>query len=93
MKVDKPGFQAVVADVGPAYVAGQPSEDALRAMKAEGVTTIINLRTQREMDNRKAVPYDEEALAEELGMTYVHIPLGGPTRPTRPRPKRSSPPP
>jgi uncharacterized protein (TIGR01244 family) len=83
-KIARSDFQAAFADAGTAYVAGQPSADALRAMKADGVTTVINLRTQQEMDNRKQVPFDEEALAKELGLTYVHIPLGGPDTPYTP---------
>ena len=53
-------------------------------MAAKGVKTVINLRTQREMDNRQQVPYDEAALAKELGLNYVHIPLGGPDTPYTP---------
>jgi uncharacterized protein (TIGR01244 family) len=76
VKLQRTDFQAAIADVGPAFVAGQPTADALRSMKAAGVTTVINLRTQPEMDDRQQVPFDEEALVKELGMTYVHIPLG-----------------
>ncbi len=83
-KLDRKDFQAMIADVGPAYVAGQPTEAALREMVASGVKTIINLRTQPEMDNRRQVPYDEAALLKELGVTYVHIPLGGPDTPYTP---------
>jgi uncharacterized protein (TIGR01244 family) len=53
-------------------------------MVAKGIKTIVNLRTQREMDNRQQVPYDEAALAKELGVSYVHIPLGGPDTPYTP---------
>jgi len=83
-KLQMPGFQAVISDTGPVYVSGQPSEQALRDLAANGVTTIISLRTQGEMDNRKAVPFDEAALAKELGLTYVHVPLGGPDTPYTP---------
>lgn len=83
-KLPAEGFQAVIADVGPAYVTGQPSEQALRDLAAKGVTTVISLRTQQEMDNRKAVPFDEAALTKELGLTYVHVPLGGPDTPYTP---------
>jgi len=83
-KIQRTDFQGVIADAGPAYVAGQPSEAALRDMAAKGVKTVINLRTQREMDNRQQVPYDEAAVAKELGMTYVHIPLGGADTPYTP---------
>src|SRR5262249_9865311 len=76
-KLQTAGFLGGTADAGPAYVAGQPTEAALREMAAQGVKTVINLRTQREMDNRQQVPYDEAAVAKELGITYVNIPLGG----------------
>ncbi|MDZ4762539.1 MAG: protein tyrosine phosphatase family protein [Alphaproteobacteria bacterium] len=83
-KLDRTDFQQIISDVGPIYIAGQPTADAMRSMAAEGVTTVINLRTQQEMDNRKQVPYDEAALVKELGMTYIHIPLGGPDTPYSP---------
>lgn len=83
-KLDTPGFQGMIADTGPAYVSGQPSEEALRKLAAEGVKTVINLRTQQEMDNRKQVPFDEAAVAKELGINYVHVPLGGPNTPYTP---------
>ena len=59
------GYQMAYSDVGPVYVAGQPSEQAIRDLKDKGVKTIINLRTQPEMDNRRAVPFDEAALTKE----------------------------
>lgn len=78
------GFQGTIANTGPAYVSGQPTEAALRKLAAQGVKTIINLRRQSEMDNRQEVPFDEAALAKELGITYVHVPLGGPDNPYTP---------
>jgi uncharacterized protein (TIGR01244 family) len=83
-KLDTAGFQGVIVDAGPAFVSGQPSEAALRALAAQGVKSVINLRTQQEMDNRKQVPFDEAAIAKELGITYVHVPLGGPDTPYTP---------
>jgi uncharacterized protein (TIGR01244 family) len=83
-KLSTTGFQGMIADAGPAYVAGQPTEQALRDMAAQGIKTVINLRTQPEMDNRKQVPYDEAAVAKELGITYVHIPLGDKDHPYSP---------
>jgi len=83
-KLDKPGFQSVIASTGQVYVAGQPSEQALRDLQASGVKTVISLRTQREMDNRAQVPFDEAAVVKSLGMNYVHVPLGGPDTPYTP---------
>lgn len=78
------GFQVRLFRDGRVYIGGQPSEEALAKMKALGVTAIVNLRTQREMDNREYVPYDEKAKAAELGLEYVHLPIGGDDQPWRP---------
>jgi len=78
-KLQRTDFQAMIADAGPLYISGQPTEAALRELVTkEGIKTIINLRTQQEMDNRRQVPFDEAAVLKELGVNYVHIPLGGP---------------
>lgn len=69
-------FQARYAKVGEdVFIGGQPTERALRELKAQGVTTVVNLRTPEEM--KSAVKFDEEALAKELGMRYVYIPMRG----------------
>ncbi len=64
-------------------VSPQPTADDLRALKAQGYTRIVNLRTPSEVDNRSTVPFDEAALAEELGLDYVHLPQGGDDYPFR----------
>jgi uncharacterized protein (TIGR01244 family) len=56
------------------FIAGQPTERALRAMKDQGVTTVVNLRMPQEMER---VGFDERRLIEQLGMKYVHIPMRG----------------
>ncbi len=83
--LDTTGFQETFARIGPGlYIAGQPSEEGLRRAKALGVTRVINLRTDFEMNNRDVVPFDEAALVGQLDMDYVHIPLGGPQTPYSP---------
>jgi uncharacterized protein (TIGR01244 family) len=68
-------FQEKFASVGDdLFIGGQPTETALRDLKARGVTTVVNLRMPQEMAR---VGFDEAALLTELGITYVHIPLGG----------------
>lgn len=68
-------FQAVYARVGDdLFIAGQPTERALREMKRLGVTTIINLRMPQEMER---IGFDEAKLVGDLGMQYVHIPMRG----------------
>ena len=68
-------FQAKFVSVGDdMFIGGQPTEKALRDLRAKGVTTIVNLRMPQEMAR---VGFDEAALAKELGIRYVHIPLSG----------------
>src|SRR5687768_1982448 len=68
-------FQAVYASVGDdLFIAGQPTERALREMKRLGVTTIINLRMPQEMER---IGFDEPKIIAELGMKYVYIPMRG----------------
>jgi uncharacterized protein (TIGR01244 family) len=68
-------FQAKFVSVGDdMFIAGQPTEKALRDLRARGVTTVVNLRMPEEMAR---VGFDEAALVKELGMKYVHIPMRG----------------
>jgi uncharacterized protein (TIGR01244 family) len=68
-------FQAKFVSVGDdMFIGGQPTEKALRELRAKGVTTLVNLRMPEEMAQ---VGFDEGALAKELGMTYVHIRMRG----------------
>ena len=68
-------FQSKFVSVGDdMFIAGQPTEKALRELKAKGVTTVVNLRMPEEMAR---VGFDEAALAKELGITYVYIPMRG----------------
>ena len=68
-------FLARYASVGEDFfIAGQPTERALREMQKLGVTTIINLRMPQEMER---IGFDEAKLIADLGMKYVHIPMRG----------------
>jgi uncharacterized protein (TIGR01244 family) len=69
-------FRAKFVKVGDdVFIGGQPTEKALRALRAQGVTTVVNLRTPEEMT--KTVNFDEAALAASLGMKYVYLPMRG----------------
>jgi uncharacterized protein (TIGR01244 family) len=59
------------------FVTGQPTERALRELRAQGVTTVVNLRTPEEMTRN--VNFDEPAVVAELGMRYVYLPVRGTT--------------
>jgi uncharacterized protein (TIGR01244 family) len=68
-------FQAKFVSVGDdLFIAGQPTEKALRDLKSKGVTTVVNLRMPEEMAR---VGFDEAALVKELGIKYVYIPMRG----------------
>jgi uncharacterized protein (TIGR01244 family) len=72
----KDQFQEKFAKVGDdVFIAGQPTEQALRDLAAQGVKTVVNLRTPPEMATR--VPFDEKALVQQLGMKYVYLPMRG----------------
>ena len=51
--------------------AGQPTEEQLRAVAAEGVEVVINLAT---ISPRYSLP-DEAGLVRSLGLEYVHLPV------------------
>lgn len=73
---DTSKFLGHIAHVGDdMIISGQPTEAALRELRAQGVTTIVNLRTPPEMT--RSVKFDEPALAKELGITYVYLPVRG----------------
>lgn len=68
-------FQDKFARVGDdVFIAGQPTEQGLRSLRDQGVTTVVNLRSPPEMAR---VPFDEAALVKELGMEYVYLPMRG----------------
>lgn len=68
-------FQAKYARVGSdLFIGGQPTERAIRELKAAGVTTVVNLRMPAEMAQ---VKFNEDSLVKALGMNYVHIPMRG----------------
>ena len=68
-------FQAKFVSIGDdMFIGGQPTERALRELRAKGVTTVVNLRMPQEMTQ---IGFDEAALVKELGMRYVPIPMRG----------------
>ena len=62
---------------GQFYFGGQPDEEMLRWLTDDGVKTVINVRTLEEMDTHTNENFDEYTLANDLGMTYFHFPMGG----------------
>ncbi len=55
-------------------VGGQPSEDDLHALKAEGFAAVVNLRRDGEA-NQPLDPVREGLAAAVAGLKYFHIPV------------------
>lgn len=53
-------------------VGAQPTEEVLRQAAAAGVKVVVNFRGESEDPG-----YDEAALAAELGLTYLRVPVAG----------------
>jgi len=58
------------------YFGGQPTLETLQWLKSEGVTTVINLRAEKENKEFADMAFSEENVVKQLGMSYVSIPLG-----------------
>ena len=62
----------------PEWTRRPKAKDGLRSkareLRAQGVTTVVNLRSPPEMNR---VPFDEAALVKQLGMEYVYLPMRG----------------
>ncbi|WDQ16060.1 family 16 glycoside hydrolase [Rhodopirellula sp. P2] len=56
---------------GPIWLASQPDAEGLAAAKKAGVTRVITLRSERELD------FDDEALVKEAGLEFHAIRFGG----------------
>jgi uncharacterized protein (TIGR01244 family) len=76
--------QAGALDFERIVVSAQPSADDLRQWRASGVSTVFNLRTAEEMADRSRVPFDEAAVAAELGLDYRAHPIDGKAHPFSP---------
>lgn len=53
--------------------SAQPTKANLKQAAADGVTTVISLRSQEEMDQ---LDFDQAEFIDSLGMRYTHIPMG-----------------
>jgi uncharacterized protein (TIGR01244 family) len=58
------------------YFGGQPTLETLQWLKSEGVTTVINIRSEKENKEFAESSFNEENVVKDLGMSYVSIPLG-----------------
>ena len=51
------------------FIAGQPDEDALREAEENGVSIVISLRAESELD------WDERAVSESLNQSFYQVPV------------------
>lgn len=56
------------------YFAGQLAENDIENLTNMGVTTVVNIRRQGEVDG---LGFDEAKLLTEAGISYIHVPMGG----------------
>jgi len=63
-----------VTRLGHLRFSEQPDRVALARAKAAGIEMVVNLRPDAEM---ASLDFDERAAVEDLGMTYVQIPVPG----------------
>jgi protein tyrosine phosphatase (PTP) superfamily phosphohydrolase (DUF442 family) len=62
---------------GDFFFAGQPDVETFRWLADQGVTLVINTRTEKEMTAHAEKHFDEDSLLQELEIDYAKIPLGG----------------
>jgi len=54
---------------GKVYIAGAPTADGLKALKAKGVTTLIDLRQE------KQTSHEDATAAKAAGVERIHLPM------------------
>ena len=59
---------------GRILLSAQPSKQSFEWLHQQGVTTIITCRTRSEVEG---LTFNQDELVSELGMRYIHIPMGG----------------
>jgi uncharacterized protein (TIGR01244 family) len=62
---------------GDFFLAGQPAKETLDSLYSVGVKMVINIRTEEEMASHNLEAYDEGEYIRDMGMEYMHIPVGG----------------
>ena len=62
----------IVSSHNDVWLAGQPNEADIQEWASSGVTTVINLRPDSEMEG---IPFDEPETVSANGMNYISIPM------------------
>lgn len=59
------------------YIAGQPTKSDFIELKNNGLTLVINLRTDDEMEEFTSENFNEEEFLRAEGIEYFHLSVGG----------------
>jgi len=59
------------------YLGGHQTIEELQWLKSQGVTKIINLRSEKENKDYSEFAYNEESNAKALGLEYYPLPVDG----------------
>lgn len=59
---------------GDVWLASQPTAADLEAAKAQGIKSVVNLRPRGEQAD-----FDEQDFVSGLGLTYLNLPISGPS--------------
>jgi protein tyrosine phosphatase (PTP) superfamily phosphohydrolase (DUF442 family) len=59
------------------YIGGQPTYEELQWLKNNGVSTTINLRSEKENQEFATASFNEEKIAQQLGYAYFSVPVDG----------------
>jgi protein tyrosine phosphatase (PTP) superfamily phosphohydrolase (DUF442 family) len=60
---------------GEVYIGGQPTLEMLRWLKEQGVTMVVNLRTENENKDFTNLAFNEATVVKDMGLNYVSIPM------------------
>jgi protein tyrosine phosphatase (PTP) superfamily phosphohydrolase (DUF442 family) len=64
-------------EAGDFFLSGQPEKETLDLLKEKGVTLVVNVRTNVEMDLHNRKMFDEPGYIKDLDMKYLHVEVGG----------------
>ncbi|NBC83500.1 MAG: hypothetical protein GVY19_08970 [Bacteroidetes bacterium] len=59
------------------YLGGQPNLADINWFHDQNVEMVINLRSEKEIEDYTRYAFDEDSVIQSLGMKYVSIPVGG----------------
>jgi protein tyrosine phosphatase (PTP) superfamily phosphohydrolase (DUF442 family) len=64
--------------VGDFYLGKQPDKEIINWLKSEGVELVINLRTEKEIENFTKSSFNEDSLLKSLEIEYFTLPINYP---------------